>query len=281
MVPASKDERQVSTVSHLFWKEPVMRTSLLLALALSSSLAMAQSANRPWQFGIYQTSPTLEGHFLGKMDNETINFDIKNDLGLDKDTSQLGLCLEYQGPRFGLELSTSGQDYKGSKVITRTVSVGGTNYQSGTVVDSSIKLPSHTLNWTIRIVRFSPVWIGIDLGARIWALDIAASGTETATGYQKSDGKKKNLSIPQLGASAGFNALGGKVMGRAYYHFLSRSGASYKHTGADLRFFPLNWLGVRAFMDNETFDIPAGSIEDDLELKLDHNGVGFGVVVRF
>lgn len=258
-----------------------MRTPWLLAIALSSSLAFAESSEKRWYLDLHQVAPTLEGHFVGTVDNETINFDLKRDLGLEKDSTRLGLSLEYQGPRFGLELSTSGQDYKGSQRITRTITLQGVDYKVGTVVNSSIKLPSHTLNWTIRVLRFDHAWLGIDLGARIWALDMSANGTESTTGLYESASQKINLPIPQLGISGGFKVLENKLLGRAYYHLLSSSGASYKHIGADLRFFPINWLGLRVFMDNETFDVPKGSIKDDLELKLDHNGTGFGVVVRF
>jgi hypothetical protein len=49
----------------------------------------------------------------------------------------------------------------------------------------------------------------------------------------------------------------------------------------DARYFPLRWLGIRVYLDQESLDIPKGSIQDDLELKLDRSGFGFGVVARF
>jgi len=67
----------------------------------------------------------------------------------------------------------------------------------------------------------------------------------------------------------------------ASYHLLSYKGASYTHAALDLRVFPISWLGVRVFADSESFKVPKGSVKDDLEFKLDRDGMGFGVMVRF
>jgi len=71
------------------------------------------------------------------------------------------------------------------------------------------------------------------------------------------------------------------VIGRGYYHLLSYKGASYHHVGGDLRFFPVTWLGIRVFTDTEKLDVPNHSIKDDLEVGLNRQGTGFGVVLRF
>jgi hypothetical protein len=68
---------------------------------------------------------------------------------------------------------------------------------------------------------------------------------------------------------------------RAYYHLLSRSGATYRRAGADVRYFPVRWLGLRANFESEGFDVPRGSIDDQTALSLDKDGLGLGVVFRF
>jgi hypothetical protein len=65
------------------------------------------------------------------------------------------------------------------------------------------------------------------------------------------------------------------------FHLLGYKGATYRHAGADLRFFPISWLGVRAYFDNEHFRVPKGSIKDDLDILLDRSGTGLGIVFRY
>ena len=76
-------------------------------------------------------------------------------------------------------------------------------------------------------------------------------------------------------------AAGGWLEGRSSFHFLSYKGASYRRWQGDLRYYPLPWLGLRAFLDSEHLDVPKDSLQDDLVLKVDRQGAGFGVVFRF
>lgn len=236
---------------------------------------LAQGTARTFQADLHWVAPTFEGHLEGIESGQKLVVNLQDDLGLGKDNTKVGIGLEYQGPRFGLEFSMDSQNYKGSKLLTRTISVDGHEYTAGTQVDSELKVAALNLNWTIRVLTGESAWLGVDLGARSWALDF----TTTSAVYQATE--KFTVPIPQVGCSAGFRTVDGKWSMRGYYHLLTQKGASYHHTGADARYFPLPWLGVRAFLVNESLDIPKGSIQDDLEVKLDRNGFGFGVVVRY
>jgi hypothetical protein len=236
---------------------------------------------REWFLDVHRFSPTFEGHLEGIQDGQPVVFDTQKDLGLTKDTTKVGLALEYQGPRFGLEISMDEQDYVGSNFVTRKITVNGQDFNAGAQVDSKMKVTTTNFLWTIRALKWEQAWVGIDLGARVWAMDLQVVGNEPFSGVNASANEKFPIPIPQLGLSAGFNAFDRKVIARGYYHLLTFKGASYHHTGIDVRYFPIRWLGVRAFMDSESFDVPKGSINSDLQLVLDRKGTGFGVVLRF
>ncbi|MDP2876935.1 MAG: hypothetical protein Q8O00_12180 [Holophaga sp.] len=253
-----------------------------LALCLVATLPMAaQAPKRAWYFGVQSVAPTFEGRFSGIQDDKAIEVDLQKDLAIKKETAKIGFALEYQGPRFGLEFAMDEQDYKGANFINRKISISGQDYNAGAYVTTDLKMKNYTFNWTIRALKFEHAWIGIDLGARIWDMDLKAIGVEALSGVSATAIEQFPIPIPQLGLSVGFQAINGAVIGKAYYHTLVYSGAKYHRVGADLRYFPLKWLGVRAFMDQEAFDVPKGSIQDDLDIRLDRNGAGFGVMVRF
>lgn len=252
----------------------------ILAFSVLAPLS-AQAPVREWYLDVHHFSPTFEGHFEGIQDGQPVVFDTQSDLGLGKDTTKLGLALEYQGPRFGVEFSVSEQDYAGSNYLTRKITVNGQDYNAGAQVDSKMKVTTSNFLWTIRALKWDQAWIGVDLGARVWAMDLHVVGNDPFSGTSASATEKFPIPIPQVGLSVGFNALERKVIGRGYYHLLTYKGASYHHTGVDVRFFPIHWLGIRAFMDAENFDVPKGSVKDDLQLVLDRKGTGFGVVLRF
>lgn len=256
-----------------------MRLPLLLAfgaLALSAQVPAAK-----WTFGMHSTSPTLEGDFQGTVDGEAINFDLKQDLRLAKDKAKPGALLEYQGHRFGLTLSADAQDYAGSAMLSRPVTLGGTTYTVNTKVDSWVKVKTYDLNWTIRALTWEHAWIGVDLGLHGWDLDLSATGVEQSSGQTRPAAEKIAVPIPQLGLSVGGKAFGDRFVGRASYHLLTYKGATYHRWQGDIRYFPLSWLGVRVFLDDQSFDVPQGSVKDDLVFNLKRSGAGFGVVLRF
>ena len=255
---------------------------LMAPLVLAAALpAFSQGVERYWYFDLHQVSPTLEGHFRDAKADNPVDVDLTRDLGLRKDKAKLGFSLEYQGPRFGLELSRDGEDYVGSNTVAQKVTINNTTFTADTLVNSRVKATNNTLNWTIRILRWPQAWIGLDLGARATQLEISANGSEPFSGVTATADYKATLPVPQVGLSAGFQAFNNRLIGRGYYHFLSFKGATYRHPGADLRFFPINWLGVRVFTDGEHFKVPKGSVNDTADIALDRTGTGVGIVARW
>jgi len=258
-----------------------MRFPLACLVLLTALPACAQGAESHWYLDVHRFTPTLTGNYQGVSNNSPINVDLQNDLGLEKDKAKIGYGLEYQGTRFGLEFSRDEEDYAGRNVVSRDITINGQTFHANTLVTSSVKATNNTLNWTIRAFKWPQFWIGLDLGARATQVEINANGLEPFSGVTAQANYKTTLPIPQIGPSLGFTGFDGRLVGRGMFHLLSYKGCSYTHTGADLRVFPLSWLGVRAFFDHEHTSVPKGSIKDDLEITEDRNGVGFGVVARF
>jgi hypothetical protein len=256
-----------------------MKMLAILLLAASSLTAMAQGAESHWYVDVHRFTPSLAGDIQGTSGGNAFDVDLRNDLGLVKGSTKPGFGLEYQGTRFGLELSRDEQDYVGSSQLQRSISVNGQTYAANTLVTSSFKATNNNFNWTIRALKWPGFWLGLDLGARATQIQLYTSGfadAETTTVSYKT-----TLPVPQLGPSLGFEAFGGRLVGRASYHLLAYKGSTYSHPAVDLRFFPISWLGVMAFADGEHFRVPQGSIKSDLDLTLDRSGTGFGLVARF
>ena len=264
----------------------------LVLLSLSASAAFAQLGAPPapaaaafprsFTVGAQAFGPTLTGHFQGVQDGQPIRVDLDADLGLGKDKSTAGFFMDYQGPRFAFQLSNGTTEYRGSRVVTRTVTVNGVSYSAGTLVASHVKLASVDGTWTIKLVTDPGGFVGLDLGVQAWTLDMDALGGSAALpATLVAASTKVSAPIPQVGLSGGLRGFDGMVEAKAYVHYLGYKQAKYTLTGADLRVFPLPWLGLRAFYEAGRFDVPKGSVQDDLELQLDRKGVGFGVVARF
>jgi hypothetical protein len=258
-----------------------MRSALASVILMASLPAWSQGVEKHFYLDVHWFSPSIQGHFDDTSGSNPINVDLKNDLGLAKDQTKLGFGAEYQGTRFALELSRDEQTYKGSNRITQDIVVNGQTFTANTVVTSSLKATNNTFNWTIRCLALEHVWVGIDLGARVTQFEIDATGLNPPTGMEVTATYKTALPIPQIGPSVGFQAADDRVLGRAYFHFLTYEGATYTHPAADLRLFPVSWLGLRVFAEAEHFKIPQGSIKSDLDVDLDRAGTGLGVVVRF
>ena len=258
-----------------------MRHSLATLVLLSALPALAQGVERHAYLDIYRFTPSLSGHFVGESDGNPIDLDFQKDLALGRDKTRIGLGVEYQGPRFGLELSTDGQDYAGRNIVSKSVSVEGETFKVNTLVLSRLKTTTTTFNWTIRYLTWPKFWLGLDLGARVTTLQFHLDGLNAFSGATVTADFKAPVPTPQLGPSLGFTAFDGRLQGRGLVHLLSFKGASYTHVGADLRYFPLSWMGVRVFTDSERFRVPKGSLTSDLDSTLDRTGTGFGVVARF
>jgi hypothetical protein len=263
---------------------------LPFALLLSTTLAFAQLGapnqsgsgfQRTWTLGAQTFGPSLTGHFQGVQDGQPIALDLDSDLGLGKDKTTPGFFLDYQGPRFGFQISSGTAEYRGNRVVNRTVTLNGVSYTAGTQVLSHVKLASTDGIWTIKFVRESDAWLGLDLGAQVWTLDMDATGTFALPATSVAASTRISAPIPQIGLSGGSRGFNGAVESKAYVHYLAYKKAKYTLFGVDLRVFPVRWFGLRAFYEGGSFDVPKGSVKDDLELKLDRKGIGLGAVVRF
>lgn len=263
---------------------------LPLSLSFCTTLAFAQlgapyqgggAAPRTWTLGAQTFGPTLTGHFQGTQNGQPIAVDLIGDLGLGKDKTTPGFFLDYQGPRFGFQLSSSSAEYRGNRVVTRTVTVDGTDFTAGTQVLSHVKLATVDGIWTIKLVREADAWLGLDLGLQTWTIDMDAASLPTPPATPTSASTSVKAPIPQVGLSGGSRGFNGAVESKAYVHYLGYKKAKYVLYGADLRIYPVRWFGLRAFYEGGTFDVPQGSVKDDLEFKLERKGVGFGAVVRF
>jgi hypothetical protein len=258
-----------------------MRLPVVSCFLLAALPVLAQGAEGHWYLDVHGFTPSLTGDIQGSSNGNAFNVDLKNDLDLVKDKAKPGYSLEYQGTRFGLELSWDQQNYKGNNTLQNSISINGVNYSAATQVVSTMKTSVSTLNWTIRYCKWPQFWLGLDLGGRATRVQLDATGTAPVTHAQTSVSYSATLPTPQVGPSLGFTACDGRVVGRAMYHLLQDKGATYGHGGADLRYFPLSWLGLRAFGDVERYRVPRNSIKDDLDLTLDRGGFGLGLVARF
>ena len=260
--------------------------ALLIALLLSTTAAFAQlgAPNAPssdllrtFTLGGQIYGPTLTGHFNGTISGQAIGLDLVSDLGLAKDKTTAGFFFDYQGPRFAFQVSSGTAEYRGDRSLTQTIQLNGQSFTASSEVKSHVKLASIDGIWTIKLVRGSDAWLGLDLGAQVWTIDMDATDVTTAVAAST------NLTapIPQIGLSVGGRGFNGSLEAKAYVHYLGYKQADYTLVGADIRFFPVRWFGLRAFYEGSSFNVPQGSVKDDLEFQLDRKGGGFGAVLRF
>lgn len=233
-----------------------------------------------WSVGMQSYGPTLSGHFQGVQDGQPIAVDLDSDLGLGKDKTTPGFFMDYEGPRFGLQVSSGSAEYRGDRIVYRPITVGGATYTTGTRVLSHLKLATLDGIWTIKFARDTDTWLGFDLGVQAWTVDLDATSVP-AFGTPTSASTRIKAPIPQLGLSGGSRGFNGALEAKAYIHYLGYRSAKYTLYGLDLRAFPTSWFGLRAFYEGGKFDVPRGSIQDDLDVQLDRKGVGLGAVVRF
>ena len=267
-----------------------MRLAPLLALASLTALNAQDSAKSSppgghWNFGVIRQAPDLSGSY-SKVGETT--FDLEKDFALGKDTTGTGALIDYEGRRFMLHMATYSQNYAGRNTITRNVQIGDTTYSAGIKVASQVKVRDYELDWTIKVWRWDAAYLGVDLGFNGWNLQVDAQDVTDdpaitgLPGWTRQDPASKTITvpIPQVGASFGAH-FGRYVDLRGYYHLLKRSGASYHRSGAEVRVYPLPWLGLRANVEDEGFDVPMDSIDTGTAFNLTKKGVGFGVVARF
>jgi len=258
-----------------------MRFPLASLFLLCALPAFGQGAPGRWFLDLHWFQPSLSGHYQGTSGGNAFDVDLVNDLGLAKGSTSLGFGVEYQGPRFGLTYSRDAQDYRGSEVMTRDIVINGQTFAANTLVNSSVKAVNNTLNWTIRCLRRPGFWLGLDLGVRATEYHVDATGFNALTEVYATANYKGTLPMPQVGPALGFNALQDRLLIRGFYHGFAYERASYGHAGADLRYFPVAWLGVMAFVDSERSRVPQGALKGNWDATLDRSGAGLGLVARF
>ena len=253
-----------------------------VALFLAVPLA-AQISGGKWSFGVYSATPELTGYYRDSGGLQTY-FDIQDDFKLEKDKMGLGIHVDYSGNRFGFSLDYGYNDYAGQSRINRVIQMGGYNFPVGMDVTSALKNTAFEISWTTKVLRWNQAWLGVDVGIQGWYLDIQANGTPADHIFQYVDTEANEVytvPIPQLGVSGGFQGLKDRLALVGKAHFLAYKGAKYTRLVADARYYFLPWLGVRAFVESQSLDAPDSSIIEDIEVKLDRNGFGFGVVGRW
>lgn len=263
--------------------------ALPLLLAFCGTAAFAQlgrppaatGSDRTFTLGLESFSPDLSGHFQGLQNGQPISLDLDADLGLARDKTTPGLFLDYQGPRFAFQVSSGSNEYRGDRVLSRDITLNGTTYTATDRVQSTVKLASVEGTWTLKFVRGDSAYLGLDLGVQSWKVDLDLHDLPPAPATPTRESTSITAPIPQVGLSAGGRAFEGRLEAKAFIHYLGYKSAKYTRTGVDLRVFPVRWLGVRAFWDGGTIDVPKGSLKDDLALNLDRKGGGFGLVLRF
>ncbi|MBI1753493.1 MAG: hypothetical protein HY014_03665 [Acidobacteria bacterium] len=262
--------------------------ALCLAFRATSAFAQLGAPYRPsqgfqptWTVGAQTYGPTLTGHFQGIQDGQPILVDLDSDLGLGKDKTTPGFFLDYQGTSYGFQLSSGSAEYRGDRTVSRAITVNGQTYAANSRVQSHVKLASVDGVWTIKFAQDADTWLGFDLGAQVWTVDLDATDAPLAPATARTASTQVKAPIPQLGLSGGSRAFNGAMEAKAYIHYLPYKRSKYTLYGVDLRVFPVSWFGLRAFYEGGRFDVPKGSIKDDLEFQLDRKGAGLGAVLRF
>ena len=262
-----------------------LATTALACLMMAAPLAGQAPSGKKWSFGLYGDAPGLGMYLRQLEDNSQTKFDAKKDLGLKSDKLGLGARIDYLGPRGGFQLDIGFHDFAGHRRMTEPTDVGGQTFEEGTDVTSSLKNTTVDITGTIKILRFEHFWLGVDLGLQAWWMQVRAEAKNTSAAHREDDDGPVSYSlplpIPQLGLSCGAKAFGDALEFRGRVHFLAYSGATYTLFAADARYYFLPWLGARAFVENQRFDVPFGSIQEDMEARIDNNRFGVGVALRW
>ena len=251
-------------------------------LALLAALPLGAQEVGYWSLELHANTGTLAGHFTGSQGGQPFFMDLKDDLGVVDNGFKVGYGygLEYQGPRHALMFTSDTMNFTGSNKLTRDIIVNGTTYPTGGVVTSTVKTTIMDFTWTIRQATSHPAWVGIDLGARSVGAGVNAQGP-VAGGASQGASYYGTMGLPQIGLSAGFQLDDGTLVARAYAHAFYLFGASYNVYGADIRYFPAVWGGVRVFANVASLKVPSSSVWSNLDLALDQSTYGLGGVLRF
>lgn len=239
-----------------------------------------------WEFGLGAMATTFDARYAVTDGAFSTDLDAGRDLRLNRVRIGPGLFIDYQGPRFLLRLEAYGTSNQRGFLLERQVNVDTTTYHPGTAIATELAFRNVELGWTIKLLRGSRAYLGVDLGVNAWSLKGKVEGqgtrqddpfrerlyaTTTATG---------TLPLPQLGFSFGWTVTPGLDL-RGHIHALGWKGASYRRYGLDVRYFPLKHFGLRLTAEQESLDAPLGSVSDAMEFHGEKGVVGLGAVVRY
>jgi hypothetical protein len=253
--------------------------ALLMTIPLAAQSAPEKGPGGKWSLELYGYAPSLAGNYD---EPDGTAFDLKGDFGLKSNSMGIGLNVGYMGPRFGISLGFGTEDFAGQNKIDSELKIGGESFVPGTELTSSLKRATFDLNWTIKVFRYHGAYVGVNLGAQAWSLDVKAKGSHASYPEATREASENvAVPIPQVGLAFGYLGLKDRLDLRGRANFLAYSGAKYMHFGAEARYYFLPWLGARASFENHSFDAPKGSIDEDTQAKLDSGLFGFGLALRW
>ena len=256
---------------------PLFLTGLSAFAQLGAPMGATAASQLHWTLGVQKVQPTLSATVSGSRDGKTSLVDTDADLGLSREKSPVGFFGEYSGPASMLLLSYDNTEYGGSRTQTRDIAVDGRVYPTGTTLNSSAKVRVLDGVWTYKFMARSDAWIGLDLAGQYLKADLSAQNAATSLTQQANP----SLLLPQVGLSAWSNGVDGLVETRIYYRLMKLKGASTTRYGLDARAYFYPSFGVRFFYDASKIRIPAGSLQQDLDISADRKSTGVGLVLRF
>lgn len=231
-----------------------------------------------WTLGLQRGQPTLSLRAEGSKDGRASRVDSDADLGLQREGSPWGAFLEYHGRASVLQLSYDTLKQSGQRALPRDILLEGTAYPAGTVLSSSVRAKGLGMVYTYKMVNRPDAWVGLDLGLQSLNIDLAALAPGPTPSSQQAH---PHLLLPQVGISGWSSGAGGLLESRMYYRYFSRRGAVTTRLGVEARAYLYPRFGVRAFWESSTLRVPAGSLEGDLDLRLEAKAMGAGLVIRF
>lgn len=257
----------------------VLVLPFLIGLSVSAQIgrggAPAQVPQTGWVFGLQKLQPTLSVRAEGVRDGKATLVDSEADLGLGRRGSSTGFLAEYQGQEHAFQVSYGTAAFEGGRVLSRDVLLDGTRFAAGTDLRSSADVEVVEGLWTYKFARSDDSWLGFDLGAQYFKGDLEARG-----GAQIRQARPAMV-LPQIGLTGWSSGAGGLLESRAFIRYFTRRGASVTRYGLDARAYLYPGFGLRMIFEDSRIRIPRGSLEQDLDLRVDTRFTGLGLVVRF
>ncbi|WP_243294949.1 hypothetical protein [Geothrix mesophila] len=254
----------------------------LLGVPVFAQLGRADGASGAaltgWTLGFQRVQPSLSASLDGIRDGKASLVDTDSDLGLGRDGNPFGGLLEYQGQAHGFQLTYDSARYRGDRVLPRAILIDGRSYAAGTPLQTQAKVEVLEGLWTYKFVRRPDAWLGFDLGAQVFRVDLQAL---TLTSTPRSQSEHSSWIVPQVGLTGWSSGVDGLLESRVYARYITYRGATSFRYGVDARAYLYPKFGLRVFFEDARAHIPRGSVEGDLDLRADRRITGLGLVIRF